>query len=131
MITKESKDQVLKYLCSNFKPDVLRETKPSLILADLNIEFVELKSILNQLNELGYVSDLNLRYNYLSFVLTLKAFDFLAIGGFTSQFELIKDNLLKLHLEIENLKKDLEPDYLDKLDKISNLASSIGALFGF
>ena len=66
----------------------------------------------------------------MSIILSLKAVDFLAQGGFSSQFELIEANLQKLLLEIENLKKELTPDSLDRLSKLSSIVSGISSAVG-
>lgn len=53
--------------------------------------------------------------------------DFANKGGFAIQEEIFKANLDKLEFEIDLLRKQLSPDKLDSLNKISSIAS---ALFG-
>ena len=53
--------------------------------------------------------------------------DFAQKGGFVIQEEIFKANIEKLGFEIDNLRKQLAPDKLDTLNKISSIAS---ALFG-
>lgn len=56
---------------------------------------------------------------------TLEAHDFLSHGGFYAQEEILKANINKLGLELEALSKELGPDFIEKANKISSIASNI------
>lgn len=55
----------------------------------------------------------------------MEANDFLLRGGFVAQEELLETNINKLLLEIDNLKKQLGPDQLETVNKLSSIASAV------
>ncbi|GCB33938.1 hypothetical protein [Bacteroides faecalis] len=56
---------------------------------------------------------------------TAYAHYYISHGGFTAQEEILKANIEKLGLELETLSKQLEPNLLDKAEKIVSLGSNI------
>lgn len=119
------KDKVLFYLCAQAVPEQISSGIVSDILKSLNIDFNTFNAVMIQFQRLGFIDDLNLRNTYLSFVLRIEAHDFVQKGGFAIQEEIFKANIEKLGFEIENLKKQLSPDKLDTLNKISAIASAL------
>ena len=127
MITTLTKDKILSYLCREAIPEQGASGNTNDILIELEIDFDTFNAVMVQFQRFGFIEDLNLRLSYIHFVLRTDAHDFYQKGGFAIQEEIFKANLEKLAFEIENLKKQLSPDKLDTLNKISSIAS---ALFG-
>lgn len=127
IITSTVKDKILFYLCDQAIPEQVASGKTNETLKELEIDFDTFNAVMVQFQRFGFIEDLNLRHSYLSFILRTDAHDFAQKGGFAIQDEVFKANLQKLELEIDNLKKQLGPDKLDTLNKISSIAS---ALFG-
>lgn len=124
-ISPQLKDKVLNYLCDEcpLEQQVSDNTKNT--LKELEISFDEFNAIMNQFQRYGILEDLNLRHNHCSFVLLTEAHDYVRQGGFTIQEEVFKGNIEKLMLEVENLKKEIAPDHLESINKISGIASAI------
>jgi hypothetical protein len=127
MITASLKDQVLIWLCTNLKPEKFSEDKTSNVLDELGIEFDILNPILIQFERLGLIEHLNFRRSHFSLILKLEAHDLLQRGGFCIQAEIFQANIKKLGFEIENLRKQLGPNQLDSLEKISSIAAALFA----
>lgn len=125
LITPSIKDKVLLFLCTEITPEQVISANTNDFLKELNMEFDIFHAILNQFERFGFVSHLNLRRSYISLAVLTEAHDYFQKGGFTGQEELFKVNLEKLNYEIENLKKELAPDLLDKANKISGLISTL------
>lgn len=127
MITSEIKDTVLFYICNQAIPEQVSSCTTPDLLKELNIDFNTFNAVMVQFQRFGFIEDLNLRHSYLSFILLTDAHDFAQKGGFAIQHEIFKANIEKLGFEIDNLKKQIAPDKLDTLNKISSIAA---ALFG-
>jgi hypothetical protein len=127
IITSTVKDKILFYLCDHAIPEQVSIGKTSDTLEELEIDFDTFNAVMVQFQRFGFIEDLNLRDFYLSFILRTDAHDFAQKGGFAIQDEVFRANIEKLGFEIDNLKKQLTPDKLDTLNKISSIAS---ALFG-
>ena len=76
---------------------------------------------------INFLEELGINRKGFSLILLTEAHNFYLKGGFAIQEEIFKANIEKLGFEIDNLKKQLSPDKLDTLNKISFIAS---ALFG-
>jgi glutathionyl-hydroquinone reductase len=127
MITASTKDKILFYLCAEAKPEQLSSGKTADILKELELDFDTFNAVMVQFQRFGFIEDLNLRHSDIHFILRTDANDFAEKGGFAIQDEIFKANIEKLGFEIDNLRKQLAPDKLDTLNKISSIAS---ALFG-
>lgn len=125
MITVAIKDNVLFYLCKEAIPEQVSSGSTNDILKELELDFDTFNAVMTQFQRFGFVEDLNLRRSYLSFILRTDAHDFSQKGGFAIQDEILKANIEKLGFEIDNLKKQLGPDKLDTLNKISSIASAL------
>ena len=125
MITADIKDKVLFYLCSNAIPEKHSEGKTSDTLKELEMDFNTFNAVMVQFQRFGFIEDLNLRQSYMSFILLTDANDYAQKGGFVVQEEIFKINLQKLELEIDNLKKQLGPDKLDTLSKVSSIIQTL------
>lgn len=125
IITPEIKDRILFFLVENSDVERLSQGNTKDILDELGVSFKTFNAVMNQFERFGFVSDLNLRESYSSFVLLVEAHDFKFKGGFVMREEIFEANFNKLFLEIESLKKQLDPSSLDKLSKISTIASTL------
>lgn len=125
MITAAIKDKVLFYLCNQVVPEQVSQGKTPDILKGLEMEFDTFNAIMIQFQRFGFIEDLNLRRSFLSFILLTDAHDYAQKGGFVVQDEIFRANLQKLDLEIDILKKQLGPDKLDTLNKISGIVSAL------
>ena len=125
MITTAIKDKILLYLCEETTPEQVSSASTNDILRDLETDFDTFNAVMAQFQRFGFVEDLNLRRSHLSFILRTDAHDFVQKGGFVIQDEIFKANIEKLGFEIDHLKKQLGPDKLDTLNKISSIASAL------
>ncbi|MDR6561900.1 MULTISPECIES: hypothetical protein [unclassified Arcicella] len=115
VITSLQKDIILSYLCDNCTLESHNQGNPNVILTKANITFESLKAILYYFERIGLLSDLNLKYNFISFVLHIEANDLKMKGGFAFQEQILENNLQKLKLELENLKSNFNQNNLSLL----------------
>ncbi|MEG0518290.1 MAG: hypothetical protein RR555_05420 [Bacteroidales bacterium] len=123
LITPEYKDDILNRLFNHAEafyilfcddePRVIPEVSDFDLIKMLN--HFEEKGLIKQQRDLGGVE----------VEFTVNAHDFIRLGGFKAQDELLKANIEKLGLEIDTLCKDLAPDQLDKATKIATIGSAI------
>lgn len=125
MITPAIKDNVLKWLCLNLKPESLYTIDMEDLLKTANIDFDTLNSVLSYFERIGLIEELNSRRVAIHLIVRVEANDFLLRGGFVGQEELLETNIKKLLLEIDNLKKQLGPDKLETVNKLSSIASAV------
>lgn len=125
MITPAIKDNVLKWLCLNLKPESLYTINMADLLKTANIDFDTLNSVLSYFERIGLIAELNSRRVAIHLIVRVEANDFLLRGGFVGQEELLETNIKKLLLEIDNLKKQLGPDKLETVNKLSSIASAV------
>lgn len=74
----------------------------------------------NNLLKIDRANDAYIRYEYYQ-----EMADFIMRGGFTVQEELFEQNISKLLLEIDHLKKQLSPDNLETINKLSSIANNV------
>ncbi len=125
IITPEIKDKILFYLCNEAKPEQYNTAPLRDVLNSLDLDLEMFSAVINQFQRFGFLEDLNLRQSSVSFTFRIDAHDYAQKGGFIGQEEIFKSNIEKLLLEIDHLKKELIPDHLEKLNKISSIASAI------
>lgn len=125
MITPAHKDKVLLYLCTNVPPETEVGEDTTKVLSELELEFDIFNAIMIQFQRFGFIANLNLRRSYVSFRLLTEAHDYIYQGGFVIQEEIFLANFQKLELEIDNLKRQLSPDKLDTLNKLSGITSAL------
>jgi hypothetical protein len=119
------KDLLLFYLCENCKFEKISDGPTPELLKELNLTYDTLDAILYYFQRLKFISDLNLTQRSIYFILHLEANDFKIKGGFTFQEEILESNLQKIKLELENLKKQLQPEQLSTAEKISTILSTV------
>jgi hypothetical protein len=98
------------------------------LLSETDTTFNELQAILMQFQRLGFVSDVNMRHlsPQILIVVYLEALEFHQKGGFQMQDEILRLNLEKLKLEVEQLSKD----YPEKALTFSSILSNISTVLG-
>lgn len=128
MINNETKDRVLSSLCNLqcFESMIYIDLKE--LLSETDTTFNELQAILMQFQRLGFVSDVNMRHlsPQILIVVYLEALEFYQKGGFQMQDEILRLNLEKLKLEVEQLSKD----YPEKALTFSSILSNISTVLG-
>jgi len=128
MINNETKDRVLSSLCNLqcFESMIYIDLKE--LLSETDTTFNELQAILMQFQRLGFVSDVNMRHlsPQILIVVYLEALEFHQKGGFQMQDEILRLNLEKLKLEVEQLSKD----YPEKALTFSSILSNISTVLG-
>jgi len=127
IITSKHKDKLLFYLCTEFELETFGYADTKKILNDVDLDFKTYNAIIYQFERYGFLSELGVGADNTCFIIHAELHDYAEKGGFVIQNEIFKSNIEKLSFEIENLKKQLSPNNLDTLNKISSIAS---ALFG-
>ena len=84
--------------------------------------------ILESFSELGLIADLNPMRGGHFLVLKLKAHDLFQRGGFSVMEALNEANIQKILFELETLQKQLKPDQIDALNKVTTIASSLATV---
>ena len=126
-ITPKLKDAILEVLCTQCKPENTSNiTNVNDFLKEIDTNFDTLNAILSQFQRLGFIDDLNSRRVAIFFILRVEAIDFYNRGGFVAQEELLKKNIEKLLLEIE----DLKPSIPEKAERIANISNAIISALG-
>ena len=126
-ITPSAKDKVLFHLRDNCPLEQLVYVPTKELLNDTETDFDTLTAILYQFERFGFFKEVAVGHENTSIIMYAELHDFAQAGGFAIQEEIFKANIEKLGFEIDNLRKQLSPDKLDTLNKISSIAS---ALFG-
>ena len=126
-ITPSIKDKVLFHLRDNCPLEKLVYVPTKELLNDTETDFDTLKAILYQFERFGFFEEVGVGHDNITIIMHVELHDFAHHGGFAIQEEIFKANLDKLEFEIDFLRKQLSPDKLDSLNKISSIAS---ALFG-
>ena len=124
-ITPAIKDKVLFHLRDSYPLEQLEYYKTKNILHDTETDFDTLRAVLRQFERFGFLEELGVGHENTCFILLADLHDFAHTGGFFVQEELFKGNIEKLGFEIDNLRKQLGPDHLDTVNKISSIASAI------
>ncbi|MBQ0120552.1 MAG: hypothetical protein KBT13_05445 [Bacteroidales bacterium] len=122
-INPQLKDKVLTELVASESPNFYFDYNDS--QTKFGCEPCWIKMILDQFKEQGLIQMSGLLGYSSNITLKAKAFDLSRLGGYVGQEEILKANFEKLDLEINNLYKQLGPDYTDKLAKIFQIASTL------
>jgi len=127
LITPSIKDRVLFYLQANCPLERLVYIPTNEFLTETEMDFDTLRPILYQFERIGFLQELGVGRENTSFILLAELHDFAHKGGFAIQEEIFKANIEKLGFEIDHLRKQLGPDHLDKLNKLSSIFSALFA----
>ena len=84
-----------------------------------------MKAVLYQFERFGFLEELGVGHEHTTLILLVDSHDFYSKGGFVIQQEIYQSNFDKLAFEIEHLKKELGPDHLDSLSKISTIIGTL------
>ena len=127
MITPELKDRILSSLVNlgmSVHTDIHSDP------ADYGIDSYTYQAILDQFEQKGYITQTKFLGGVIRIRITADAHDFVGLGGFVGQEELLKANIQKLGLEIDLLCKELSPGLLEKAHKIAAIGQSILSVLG-
>lgn len=131
LITPTIKDEILTFLVVNYDLNAVYprcDLKPLLKIVDSKSH---LQAIFKQFERLGLINNGTVSSLCYSVSINVEAHDFLGRGGFIAQEEILKANINKLGLELENLPKELEPKNAEKASLIAALAANITTALGF
>ncbi|EGQ11790.1 hypothetical protein HMPREF9136_2632 [Prevotella dentalis DSM 3688] len=123
LITPEMKDIVLADLLSADKPRFKFDYDNS--QEEYGFAPSYTKMLLDQFQNLGL---LKITYSYSDgavIEISTKAMDLYRHGGFKAEEELLKSNIEKLSLELQNLSKQLEPKYAEKASQLAQIAGTL------
>lgn len=133
LITTKIKDDTLQWLCQYMRPGDLAEIDHNDLLNLLDVDFDTLLAMLEDFEELGLVTSLTSARNGIDGIILLslkiKAHTFIQQGGFAVLDALTEANIQKILLELDNLKKQLKPDQVEAVIKLTSIASAIATVF--
>lgn len=102
------------------------ELKHEDIFPNHDIQGWEFMAIVKQLEQKQLLSSVTYLSDSTMFVEpTADLFDLYNRGGFVVQEEILKANIEKLGYELDSLKDQLSPSLVDKVEKITKIASAI------
>jgi hypothetical protein len=129
LITSQMQDDVLKWLCENVPPEQMTHFDWQSLLDATGIDSDTTDRILINFKDQGLIAS-NYNWERMGSVLLLKveAHKLLQRGGFTVQDALNEANMQKLLYELDHLKKQLNPDQLDTLNKVTQIMASIATV---
>ncbi|MDN0023366.1 hypothetical protein QVN81_10080 [Prevotella lascolaii] len=122
LITPPIKDNVLRYLMNSDELPI--DINYDELAQELSISPDMLGLIIEQFADMNLIKVTEYIGGSLVYI-TANAHDFICHGGFVVQEEILKSNIEKLGLELDLLARELEPKHLDRLEKISSLATNI------
>lgn len=123
LITSSDKDKVLTFFVG--KADNERfVVNFDTLQNELDVEPQIVKIILNGFNQEN-ILDVKWMNDAVRIVITYKAHEIISHGGFVAQDEILKANIDKLDMQLQYLAKQIGPDHLDTLAKISSIGSAI------
>jgi hypothetical protein len=124
-ITAELKDRVLFSIKNSVALERMLVIITREMESDADCPYDALRAILYQFERMGFISSLGVGNENTMFIAHAELHDYAERGGFAVQEELFRANIEKLGFEIDMLRKELPVDYLEKLNKISGIASAI------
>ncbi len=122
MITPEIKDQILTQLV--IQTGMHKSFDIAADSAGFGVSSREFDAILDQMVEMNLITCLR-AMGKVRVSISAAAHDFYRRGGFTAQELILKSNIEKLNLELKQLSKELAPDRLAVIDRLSAICSAI------
>lgn len=119
MITAQLKDDILVLLCRSNYMSIRVNTRNLSKESGASIE--ELEAILRYFEFLDLMRCRRMLGGWVDIVLNVQAHDVVIRGGFVAQEELLKQNIEKLILELEDLKTSMP----EKAERISTIIGGI------
>ena len=128
LITSQMQDATLQWLCSNVRLGDMVPFDWHELLNTTGIDDETMEVILEDFEERGLIKNFNLARIGPALILKVEAHKFHQKGGFTVMDALNEANMQKLLYELDNLKKQLKPDQLDTLNKVTTIMASIASV---
>lgn len=97
---------------------------------DLNISMVQFEKVMIELEDMGMLKIEGYK-NGGKIYLNSKLDTFYRYGGFKMQDKILSNDLERLKLELESLKKTVEPPISEKVKTITEIAASITSALAF
>ncbi len=119
MINSYTKDEIIGWLINKLEKSAQFRSKEIADAFNVNDRFVRLYLV--QLHKMQLIEYSEMSAGHVMVHPTMELYDFHRKGGFTVQDELLKKNIEKIYLEIENLK----PHFSEKAELFANI-STIG-----
>jgi hypothetical protein len=130
MITPEMKDRVLRALVFNAPLEKLLDIETEQLTKNIDVPSNYIEAILKQMERMGFVSEVSTR-DGIDIICHIELHDFYRKGGFVAQEAIMQTQLEKMHTELLVLQKELEPDHLDKANKLSGIIQGVAGLLQF
>jgi len=119
LITSEMADKLLKVLIEEVRPGYSVKIENIGLLKELtNLEFGEIKVLLEGFASDGLLIDLNVMQNAIFLGLTYKAYKLMEAGGFSGELSMLKKQLELLEAELKNLPSE-------KTEKTASIVASV------
>lgn len=127
MITVEQKDLLVVYIAKHIRRPRTYVNFTE-VFDSIGISADDVVSIMRQMDRVGIIAGLRITREDASFLHDAAFDDFVRHGAFAAQEAFFKENVIKLELEVKTLTAQLEPDVLERTQKILDIAKSISAL---
>lgn len=127
MITVEQKDLLVNYIAS-IEGYPRYNIEFSDVMRDIHLGPDVVVPVIRQMERMGIIAGLRMMKDGASFLHDTAFDDFVRHGAFAAQEAFFKENVIKLELEVKALTAQLEPDVLERTQKILDIAKSISAL---
>ena len=134
MITPQMKDKVLSYIVKQELPRFMIRLDDLSVQLDIKPDYISL--IIEQFKKMG-LCEINetrgIGFPPTAFIITLtaNAYDANRNGGFVFQEEIMKANLLKLDMELNQLSNESSGVIWDRVQKIMSIVNLISITFPF
>lgn len=127
VIMPEEKDKIVHELLNKEGNVFYFEYKN---VPDLNISMVQFEKVMIELEDMGMLKIEGYK-NGGKIYLNSKLDTFYRYGGFKMQDQMLSNDLERLKLELESLKKTVEPPVSEKVKTITEIAASITSALAF
>lgn len=127
VIMPEEKDKIVHELLNKEGNGFYFEYKN---VPDLNISMVQFEKVMIELEDMGMLKIEGYK-NGGKIYLNSKLDTFYRYGGFKMQDQMLSNDLERLKLELESLKKTVEPPVSEKVKTITEIAASITSALAF
>lgn len=131
MITAEMKDKILTVLATDAQLERLIHFPTILFAEEIGVPKQYVEPIMRQFERNGLISEFVYGNREICFVCHAELHDFYRKGGFLAQEAITQTQLEKMYTELLVLQKELEPDHLDKANKLSGIIQGVAGLLQF
>jgi hypothetical protein len=98
---------------------------------DFGIDSITYEAILDQFERFGFIKQMKFLGGGIRLEVSVNAHDFVRRGGFLVQEEILKGNIEKLGWEIDKLSREISPDKLGTIQKITTIGNNILSALNF